>query len=205
MIVQFLNRLNNSNMNAVPDVDGLFLQKDFVTAEQEKSIIGELDGKVWSTKLKRRTQHYGYEYDYTNKGADLKSRVVDPLSTCQWIDGIATVISPLFPNEIKPDQCIVNEYTREQGIAAHTDSPKFGPVIASISLGSPTNFIFELFGKPGKVVEVPARSLLLLTGPARYEWTHCIPQGKKTISVDNKRTSKPFDYRRVSLTYRTVL
>lgn len=43
-----------------------------------------------------------------------------------------------FPHKVrdKIDQCIVNEYTRNQGIAPHIDSPsQFGDTIIGVSLG----------------------------------------------------------------------
>lgn len=105
--------------------------------------------------------------------------------------------------EEAPDQVIVNEYLPGQGIAAHVDcEPCFGPVIASLSLGAP---IMMSFGnkRTREVIEadLAPRSLLVLSGLGRYEWTHSI-LARKTDMVDGATRQRA---RRVSLTFRTVM
>ncbi len=46
------------------------------------------------------------------------------------------------------------------------------------------------------------RSLLVLRGPAREKWTHCIPRARKYVSADGKQWERS---RRVSVTLRKVL
>jgi alkylated DNA repair dioxygenase AlkB len=102
-----------------------------------------------------------------------------------------------------PDQVIVNEYLPGQGIAAHVDcEPCFGPVIASLSLGAPVPMVFGN-RRTREVVEVdlPPRSLLVLSGEGRYEWTHSI-LARKTDVIDGRTRDR---VRRVSLTFRTVI
>merc|ERR1719445_661614 len=74
------------------------------------------------------------------------------------------------------NQLIVNEYNAAQGIAQHTDRTHvFGPVVAGLSLFSAV--VIEFRAKKGgavKEVLLPPRSVFIMTGPARYEWTHGI-------------------------------
>jgi alkylated DNA repair dioxygenase AlkB len=42
-----------------------------------------------------------------------------------------------------------------------------------------------------------------MSGDARTEWTHEIPK-RKTYTVDGKSIKKDDDYRRISMTYRTI-
>jgi hypothetical protein len=37
---------------------------EFISKEQEKELMAEINERKWNTSLKRRTQHYGYQYSY---------------------------------------------------------------------------------------------------------------------------------------------
>lgn len=183
-------------MSQLP-VPGLTFIPDFLTPDEEMAIIQELDSCSWSTALARRTQHYGYEYNYKSKNAQT---LAPPLTG--RILGIAERLRDQGLMDM-PTQCIVNEYTREQGISAHTDSAIFGPVIISISLGAPTVMIFSN-GDQKVPVFLPRRSLIVLRDDARNVWKHEIPQRKTLDIPGQRRVTKDVDYRRVSLTYRTM-
>ena len=102
-----------------------------------------------------------------------------------------------------PEQCIVNEYLPGQGIGMHADADAFGPVVVSISLaaGWPMRFrprygqAYSRDGRPGdEAVTLPARSALVLAGPARTRWMHGI----------DRRDTAAQRHRRVSATFRTL-
>lgn len=48
-------------------INGLVYQENFLSIEERKLILFEIDDSAWSTNLKRRVQHYGYIYDYNKK------------------------------------------------------------------------------------------------------------------------------------------
>lgn len=52
-------------MTSVPE--DLALQPDVISVEKEAEILTWLDSQPWSNKLQRRTQHYGYGYNYRSK------------------------------------------------------------------------------------------------------------------------------------------
>lgn len=93
-----------------------------------------IDTQTWLSALKRRVQHYGYQYDY-------KARTISSDSYLgalpHWLGDLQ---ERLFAEKLfkqKPDQAIINEYLPGQGISAHIDCvPCFDDVIASLSLGS---------------------------------------------------------------------
>lgn len=180
---------------------GLTLVPDFVDPSQEVAILTWLDQQPWDTSLKRRTQHYGYRYNYAGHG---HAPLVPTTPFSGPILEMAQRLSTTVYSGGVPTQCIVNEYTRNQGIAAHTDSPMFGPTIVSISLGAPTIMIFSHRDGTRIPVPLPQRSLLIMTGPARTEWKHEISPNVRLIYPDGHTETKPGNYRRVSLTYRTV-
>lgn len=188
-------------------VPGLHVQKDILLEEMETSIMKELDSMEWSEALARRTIHRGYVYPYSG-GHLQKTTPMEGL-----LKHLATYLrdNSIMGKDtrtgggIMPDQVIVNEYLQNQGIGAHIDRKDFGPVIVSFSLNDDTNFVFRNPETNQKVeLYVPRRSIMIMTGQARDIWTHEIPKRKTVIDPTGKRVSKPDDYRRVSITYRTV-
>jgi alkylated DNA repair dioxygenase AlkB len=114
-------------------------------------------------------------------------------SVPEWLQPVNKLVTPLFDKE--PDQVIINEYEPGQGISPHVDCvPCFGPVIASLTLQSPT-FMQLRYGydrsNPHFEIQLTPRSLLLLEKSARYDFAHAI--------------SKQEHSRRVSVTFRTVI
>lgn len=51
---------------------------------------------------------------------------------------------------------------------------------------------------------LPRRSVVKLSGPARYEWKHSIPSRVTYIDNTGVKVTKPQDYRRISLTFREL-
>jgi alkylated DNA repair dioxygenase AlkB len=166
---------------------GLQLVCDFITPDEEISLLAAIDSKEWSNDLKRRVQHYGYKYDYTRKtlGPSL-----GPLPSEMNFVLERVCEQKLF--DIRPNQIIVNEYIDGQGISKHTDRVDlFGAQIASLSMGCECVMVFRRGSEKFEIV-LPPRSLLLIQDDARFHYTHEIPPG----SVKS---------RRVSLTMRTTL
>ena len=182
------------------NVSGLTYVPDFISAHDQDSLLSQIDQQSWLTDLKRRVQHYGYRYDY-------KARAVSNdayLGTLPaWLLALSKKLHDdrIFPSA--PDQVIVNEYLPGQGISAHIDCiPCFADTIASLSLGSNTVMDFSNL-KTGekKSIVLEERSLIVLSGPARYEWQHAIPARKSDI-INGIKTERA---RRVSLTFRNVI
>jgi len=181
-------------------VQGLNYIADYISADDEQALLMEIDRHDWLCDLKRRVQHYGYRYDYKARTVDAKA-YLGPMPA--WISELCRklTVDKIFP--VIPDQVIVNEYLPGQGISAHIDCvPCFGEPIASLSLGS--SCIMELsYPDNGNKKELPLeeRSLVILSGPARYEWQHAIPARKSDV-VDCVKLARK---RRVSLTFRKVI
>jgi len=187
---------------------GLSLQPNVITPEKEHEIISWLDNQTWSTELSRRTQHYGYNYNYKTKDLTLGTPIKGPLlEISQTIERAGLM---------KPVQCIVNEYYRDQGISPHIDKLSFGPTIIGISIGSDVSMTFNRNTEKFECF-LPQRSMMMMTGPARYEWRHSIPKcvtyltpasdarsGSPWALTEGKKIKKSDTYRRISLTYREL-
>lgn len=178
---------------------GASLTPDWITPAEEATLIAFLDAGAWSGELKRRVLHFGYRYDYRARVATPESRI-GPLP--EVLQGLAERLRADGFFLAVPDQVIANDYLPGQGISAHVDcEPCFGEVIASLSLLSGCEMRFAWFESgETRAVILPPRSLLVLAGPARRDWTHAIPARRSDV-IDGLRVTRQ---RRVSLTFRTM-
>lgn len=187
-----MNLLFEIEEEAIPTIPGLTYIPDFITQDQESALIASIDDQPWLNDLKRRVQHYGYKYDYKARAVTDES-YLGPLP--EWIKPVAQKLP------FKPDQAIVNEYLPGQGISAHVDCvPCFDNTIASLSLGSGAIMQFTKDGEKQELYLKP-RSLIVLSGEARYEWTHAISARKSDV-VNGFKIGRE---RRISLTFRHVI
>lgn len=176
-------------------ISGLLYIPDYITSDEESTLLKTINNQQWDNTLSRRVQHYGYRYDY-------KARTVTPEmyigALPKWLNDLAVQLHNDGLCEEAPDQVIVNEYQPGQGIAAHIDCEScFGPRIFSLSLGSTAIMEFTISGKPKKEVVLDRRSLVMMYGEARSTWKHSIPARLKDRGVDRGT--------RVSLTFRSVI
>jgi alkylated DNA repair dioxygenase AlkB len=180
-------------------MNGYTYLPDFISEQEERDLLDIIDSQPWATSLRRRTQHYGYRYDYTRKTAD-KSDFLGALP--EWLAPLLRRLSTEHFT-IPPEQVIINEYLPGQGIGRHIDCVKcFGETVASLSLGSTCTMELEkLDGSKKESAILAPRSLLILLGEARYDWMHSIP-ANKTDSFNGEILSRS---RRVSLTFRTMI
>ncbi len=183
-----------------PIISGLKYTPDFINAATEAALIQTIDAHPWITELKRRVQHYGWRYDYKARSVtnDLRIGVLP-----DWLQTYAVRLQQAGLFNETPDQVIINEYQPGQGISAHIDCvPCFADTIASLSLGSPCvmGFTHSKTGEKSSLLLEP-RSLLVLSGDARYIWQHAIA-GRKTDRRNGQIIQRT---RRISLTFRKVL
>lgn len=181
-------------------IKGLKLFYDFISVEEERELLQNIDKNDWLSDLKRRVQHYGFKYDYKARRID-KSFYIGKIP-----DWMYFLIERMNQNGIitfNPDQAIINEYVDDQGIAAHIDcEPCFEDTIISISLGSSCILNFER--EPNSKNKIPLlleqKSLLVMTGESRFNWFHGIPSRKN----DTFNGAKHKRGRRISITFRKV-
>lgn len=197
-----------------PSIPGLTLIHNILTEKFEYLLLNEIDAQPWSNQLKRRVQQYGYAYNYSSKNI-LSQKIDDLLPGMNlFLDNFMC----LEHNIPRPNQCIVNEYTKNQGISPHIDHTSFGPTIMSLTLNDGANMIFiNITTGQEYSVWLPRRSLAILQYDARYKFKHSIPT-KLTMTVSDYDCNnslyamgypsinflKDDNYRRVSVTFRTV-
>lgn len=176
---------------------GLRLISGFITDQEEKILIQNVDNMPWNDALKRRTQHYGFNYDYKSRGLT-KALPIPEWCNLLWPKMRTAGLIP--PGKSAPEQLIVNEYEPGQGISSHTDSPIFGDIIMSLSLGSSCVMVFTGPNNERIDVHLDRKSLVVMSGEARGKWKHEIPARKSDVLSGNKVVRE----RRISFTFRYV-
>ncbi len=205
-----------------PDIPGLVYMRDFLSETEEQDLVRRIDLCDWNEELKRRVQHYGWRYDYKARQVSSDMRL-GPLP--EWADHIARRLVRKGLLSDAPDQVIVNEYVGKQGISKHIDSRSFADGIATISLLESWEMVFrkqdgkrqqsrqhsdgvrDMNMKPVRQ-RLDRRSAMIMTGDARYRWTHEIPAKENELVATEPDGGKPRRVkrnRRISLTFRKVI
>lgn len=144
---------------------------------------------VTHVRNSRRILQYGFAHSYSG-GPMIKTSPIPEVFNILQIGGA------------DPDQLTINEYLPGQGISDHVDHiGHFGPEIACITVGSGCEITFKSLDTIDTFsLYVEPNSLYVLTGDARYRWTHAVVPRKSDV-VQGKRVVRGIRY---SLTYRTL-
>ncbi|CAK1578844.1 unnamed protein product [Parnassius mnemosyne] len=208
-------------VDSVPDTEvlcpysnpeGLLLVEDFINIDEEKAFVDLFNFKETNSSLKnRQVKHFGYEFRYGSNDVDLNSPLPDKIP--KECDILWTRLKSYGIDLDPPDQLTVNKYMPGQGIPSHVDkhSP-FGPTILSLSLGSSVVMDWKHHSGKSLPIIIPARSMLVMQGEARYDWQHGIQprtwdpiieytlQGNQRVKVITSDTTNR--QTRISLTFR---
>ncbi|XP_034477266.1 alkylated DNA repair protein alkB homolog 8 [Drosophila innubila] len=193
-----------------PLPSGLILLPDFVSVEEEASLlqaVGEDDKRIPHTedKLKHRhVKHYGYEFLYGSNNVDPSQPLEQPIpAACDLL--WQRLGNSDVPQMLPPDQLTVNGYEPGQGIPPHVDTHSaFVDPILSLSLQSDVVMDFR---RNNELVHVllPRRSLLIMSGESRYDWTHGIkPKHIDVVSTSSGGLTTQARSKRTSLTFRRL-
>ena len=177
---------------------GLTYEIDWLTVQEHDAALEEINQNQFDSTMQRRVQHYGARYDY-------ESTSVGEIGSAPQIPPVLRAIGERLFTERHfsrpPDQVIVNEYMVDQGIAAHIDRISFGDAVATVSLLESWPMLFRRIDD-GKKIELllEVRSLAVMAGESRYNWTHEIAKAKTVRDGGLKKPRK----KRISLTFRTL-
>ncbi|XP_021647797.2 alkylated DNA repair protein ALKBH8 homolog isoform X2 [Hevea brasiliensis] len=208
-------------------IPGLYLWHDFINAKEEQELLTAVDDRPWNNLSKRRVQHYGYEFCYETRNVNTKEQLGElPSFVSSILERISSLPDLGDSASLVLDQLTVNEYPRGVGLSPHIDTHSaFEGLIFSLSLAGPCIMEFRRYLDGSwlpktassndmkvknlengsnlirRAIHLPPRSMLLLSGEARYAWHHYIPHHKIDMVNDNviRRGS-----RRVSFTFRKV-
>ena len=193
-------KTSNSIQRDMLGIAGLVYMTDFLSENEELRLLGEIDRSPWSEELQRRVQHYGWKYDYSARQIDPSMR----LGTLpQWASELGLRLVQFGLLGEMPDQVIVNEYRKNQGITLHKDARSFADGIATISLLESWEMNFR-FRRDKRTLRLERRSALIMHSDARYKWKHEIPKRITEPNLSGFNPKRVRRGRRLSLTFRNV-
>tara|TARA_R110002049_G_scaffold275725_1_gene453830 strand:- start:870 stop:1481 length:612 start_codon:yes stop_codon:yes gene_type:complete len=184
----------------VSGVNGLIYNGQFISEEEEKTLINFIDNQPWLDDLKRKVQHYGYKYDYRARKINQSYKIGE---LPEWSELIVNRLLKQNIIDFTPDQLIINNYEPGEGIAMHIDcEPCFSDTIISLSLASDIVMdIKKADSKDKHIILLKRRSILIFSGESRYLFEHGIASRKS----DSFNGTKRLRDRRISLTFRKVI
>lgn len=175
----------NSNItwNKLPP--GLTILENFISEDEELDLLKLCNFETNLNQMKnRQVRHYGYEfrYDINNVDKDMPLKESIP-NQCNFLwDRLGETCNLYF----HPDQLTVNYYNPGQGIPHHVDTHSaFEDPIMSLSLQSSVVMEFKKYDEHICIL-LPRRSLAIISGESRYNWTHGITPRKFDVIHSNK-------------------
>ena len=157
---------------------GFLLRTDFLTLPEEAALLAFIrdlpfgEVRMHGVAAKRRVAQFGWRYSFESYRLTPGPPVPPELFELRESAARVADIDSLEFSEV-----LVTEYPPGAGIGWHRDAPHFG-IVAGVSLGSPCRMRFrkgEVHHRESFTVELPARSIYLLTGSIRANWQHMIP------------------------------
>lgn len=160
-----------------PPVPGMLLIEEAIGADEERALEARIDAaplepfQFGQWRGKRVTANYGSAYDYQ------RGRVAEAPPLPEWIEALRARLAPLVLRDPRDfGQALLIRYDPGAGIGWHRDRPQYGEVLG-LSLSAPAVLRLRRRTAQGferRSVELPPRSLYLLSGEAREAWEHSI-------------------------------
>ncbi len=174
---------------------GLIFTPDFLSVAEEIDLLAFIHTIEFRTfemhgvAAKRRIKQFGWHYSF----GSYQLTPADPIPQAFANIGFrAAALAGLDASEWA--EALLTEYPAGSGIGWHRDAPAFG-IVAGISLQGACRMRFQTGAGPARVtsaVELPPRSLYLLTGEVRTKWQHMIPPTRELrYSITFRTLRKP--------------
>jgi alkylated DNA repair dioxygenase AlkB len=176
-------------------IPGITYVPDYLDPKTHDALLAAVDEHPWLTSVDHGVQIYGYSY---NHGVRAAYRIGELPS---WATALAQRLHQDGYIGRVPNQLVANDYPPGAGMFDHIDQEVFGDVVLSVSLGSTSAMQFTRV-EPGAIdaLLLAPKSLLVLSGEARFGWKHGIPARISDV-WDGREYPRS---RRVSLTFRAV-
>ncbi len=198
------DRLFSSPINGLHYFPGPFFSHSRIE-ELDKLFASETWDSVGSGKNSRKTLQYGYKYNYTTGNTKMQAPPIPPIIAELRELVYRLRITNLTADAYTLNQCIINKYEPGQGINAHTDHNDYDDFVCCFTFNS--GGTMEFTNKTtGEKVELWTRpnSLYVMSGDARYKWTHEMRPRKTDVVSDDIHSMKIIRGTRISVTFRTL-
>jgi alkylated DNA repair dioxygenase AlkB len=191
--------------NAVPKPFAQILQKWFRLPETEEALLPVKNAQGKSSENSRRVLQYGYAYNY--QSGNTREKIEDMPHIIEVLRSVIPEVWTDAPDDIleKLNQCIINRYLPGQGIGAHIDGKRgnkidYGDTVVCFTFLSGRAMKFNHGISTHEVYTRPL-SMYVMTGDARYEWTHEMV-GRKSDVVGGRNIPRSECF---SVTFRQVM
>ncbi|ORY80992.1 hypothetical protein BCR37DRAFT_60748 [Protomyces lactucae-debilis] len=191
---------NSRENNCLDKIDGLVLIQDAISAEYADQLLRLLPREVLVNDNSQLKTPQG-----SSSTASVQMHHFSPLP-----DYLTFISEDVIPDDWKTEHwqgfdceaAIIQRYKPGQGIDWHVDLLRFDDGIAILSLLSSVRMLFRRVDHRSvtKSVVLHPRSLLLISGHARYKWEHCIESIESDI-IDGQTIARRD---RISITMRRV-
>jgi DNA oxidative demethylase len=161
---------------------GFVFVPEFVTPAEEHNLLRFVQGlefrpvQMHGVTAKRRVKQFGWHYAFES----FKLTPTDPIPPeFANIGERAAELAGIDPSEWA--EALVIEYSAGAGIGWHRDAPAFG-IVAGVSLEGSCRMRFQTgtdAERRTSAIDLPPRSIYLLTGEARTRWQHTIPSTRE--------------------------
>jgi alkylated DNA repair dioxygenase AlkB len=164
------------------DLGGFLYQPDFLTAEDEQSLVERIAAveftnfEMRGVVARRRVAFFGRSYEGAGRAA--------PPLTPFLIDLRTKVGARVHRDPAAFVMALINEYPPGAAIGWHRDAPQYD-IVAGISLLSSCRMKFRPYARPGQATgqrrtatheyRLEPRSIYLLAGESRTAYEHHIP------------------------------
>lgn len=178
---------------------GLIFSPDFLTPVEEQDLLAfirTLDFRTFQMQgvtARRRIRQFGWHYAFES----YQLTPADPIpAEFAEIRGRSAALVNIEPSAWA--EALVTEYAPGAGIGWHRDAPAFG-IVAGISLTGSCRMRFQTGAGAARMtsaLELPPRSIYVLTGEVRTNWQHMIPPTRElryslTFRTLRKRVAAP--------------
>lgn len=162
-------------------IDGVFVVENFISQQEEEDLIKAIDtSKRWAPSQEGRAkQDYGPRISFLKKKVSVGDFNGFPSFANSIFNRMQADHANQFREFIPVEFCIL-EYTPDRGsyIRPHYDDKWiWGDRLVTVNLLSKTYLrLTKEFNIPPYeiVIQMPARSLIVISGEARYDWYHSI-------------------------------
>jgi DNA oxidative demethylase len=157
---------------------GLLFQPDFLSLGEEDDLLAFLRTlefrrfQMQGVTAKRRLRQFGWHYAFESYQLTPTDPIPAEFASIRERSAALVDLDPTAWAE-----ALVTEYAPGAGIGWHRDAPAFG-LVAGISLAGWCRMRFQTGAGAARLtsaIELPARSIYVLTGEARANWQHMIP------------------------------
>ena len=156
---------------------GFYYVRELFSESQEKKVRKVFHDNTWEKYHGRSVQHFGHAYLGPGKVTATSPIPEEFFSILQTYNAALELLGLSRP---PPNQISGTMYLPGEGIGYHRDDPLLGDPVSIFGSQSDTTMFFENPSNRDPFrIRLFARSLLVLTGAARHEWHHGIPQRRE--------------------------